>query len=396
MRIGIDVSTWVNGRGFGRFTRELVSALVKVGADHEWVLFSDREDVGYPALPNVQIVTVPQRRPVTEAAVASGRRRIVDMLAFTSAVKREALDVLFYPAVYSWFPAPVGLPVVLTIHDAIAEHFPALVFPGRLNRFFWWAKMRLANAQATRILTVSKAAKAEIVEHLRFSAEKIDVTTEGPNAIFKPIEDRDKQTRLRQEICQRYDMPKDGRYFVYVGGFAPHKNLLRLVDALEQLKKTVDDTNAHLILVGDYEGHGFHSNHVELQDRIEASPILSQSVRFTGFISDSELAGIYATALAMVFPSLSEGFGLPAVESMAAGTPVLASNRASLPEVVGDAGLLFDPTSVDSIVESMHSFLIDRELRHELRVRSLTRVRKFSWEIAAEKTLESIISSVSG
>ena len=386
MRIGIDASAWHNGRGFGRFTRELATALVELGTGHSFVFFFDRDG---PEGLDAERVVVHQSKAVTEAAVAGGSRSARDLLRFTAAAYRARLDVLFYPAVYSWFPCPPGLPNLVTFHDAIPERFPALVFPQLGARTMWNLKVRLARLQATRFLTVSRSAKEEIVRHLGVEPELIDVTTEGPKAVFRPVSSKADAERVRAEVGARYGMPAHARYFTYVGGFAPHKNVVALVRAFAALKAARRD-DVHLLLVGDLASHGFHSNIDEIRQCIADDPALAASVRFAGFAEDAWLAKIYASAVALVMPSFSEGFGLPAIEALACGTPVLASAQGALPEVVGDAGLFFNPDRVDEITACMQRLLENGDLGRDLAQKAIRRAREFSWNRGARLALDAI------
>jgi alpha-1,3-rhamnosyl/mannosyltransferase len=307
------------------------------------------------------------------------------MLRFTAAVRRARPDVLFYPAVYSWFPCPPGLPNLLTLHDAIAEHYPQLVFPERRFRMLWNTKVRLARWQATRFLTVSQAARREIETYMGIEGAKIDVTTEGPKAAFQMLPDRArKETRAR--LCERFALPDGARYYTYVGGFAPHKNLLGLARAFAR----VAAPDVHLLLVGDIDSSGFHSNIDELRRLVTGDAALAGRVHFTGYVDDALLARIYATSIATVLPSFSEGFGLPAVESMACGTPVIGADAGSLPEVIGDAGRLFNPHDLDALTACLRELAGDSRLAAELQERALARAGQFSWDAAARLALASI------
>lgn len=386
MKIGIDASCWFNGRGFGRFTREIINALLQLKTDHRFTLFFDRE-CGL-ALDADQIV-VEQSRQVTDAAVADGSRHPIDVLKFTVAVARTRPDVMFYPAVYSWFPCLPGLPNVLTLHDAIAEHYPNLVFPGIRGRALWNLKVKLARLQATRILTVSNAAREEIVRYMRVDPARIDVTTEGPKSVFQPLGSLCAEHDAREELCRQYALPSGSRYFSYVGGFAPHKNVLGLIRALATMGAHAA-APPHLLLVGDIGSHGFHSNLDDIKRTIVDYPDLGSRVHFTGFVEDDLLARIYATSLALVLPSFSEGFGLPTVEAMACGTPVLASSVGSLPEIVGDAGLLFDPLNIPQMAACLREIATDENLSRRLRERARQRASQFSWAAGARLALASI------
>lgn len=390
MKIGIDISTWHNGRGFGRFTREIVAALLRQGASHEFVLFGDSATTAASDFEGVREVLVKTNNKVTESAISDDSRSLLDVFSFSKEVYKAKLDVMYYPAVYSWFPAPPGLPVILTVHDAIAEHYPELVFPRWRNRIMWGLKMRLALMQADRLITVSEAARREIHEHLGVSLNLIDLATEGPNTIFTPPVDSAQRELERTRVASAFDLKPGASLLAYVGGFAPHKNLHGLLRAFERLASDETFSTVRLLMVGDYGGHGFHSNFADLKAYVDGSALLAERVLFTGFVEDDLLAAIYRASVAVVFPSFSEGFGLPAVEAMACGTPVLASNRASLPEVVGDAGILFDPNDIESIRFAMASVLDSEVTLVELRKKAELQASKFTWEAAAAGVMGSI------
>lgn len=384
MRIGIDASCWWSRRGFGRFTRELVTAMFEESRDHEFYLFVDRQPEPEMIKPNVKIIQVEISQPVTEAAVAEGSRSVGDIWSFTRAVSAQPLDVMYFPAVYSWFPAPFRLKTVVTLHDAIAEHFPSLIFPDWKGRLFWSLKMKLARWQANRIMTVSNAAKKEIVKYLHINPDIIDVVSEAADPKFKPVLDPQKRIAARQ----RAGLPENVRTIVYVGGLAPHKNITGLLKGLAAAvdKGGIDDV--HLALVGDLEGDGFHSHYDELLEQVQNDTRLDGRVHFTGFVSDEDLVTLYSDALAVTLPSFSEGFGLPAIEAMACGVPVLASSAGSIPEVVGDAGLYFDPHQVKQITDAIHQLATHADTLEQLKQKASHRAAQFTWSRAAKMALD--------
>jgi len=384
MRIGIDAACWWSRRGFGRFTRELLKAMFDRPGDNEFCLFVDREPTAEMLQANVQLVEVKINRHVTEAAVASGSRSVRDLFAFSHAASKQSLDLMFFPAVYSWFPVRPGLPVVVTLHDAIAEHYPELIFPDLKGRLLWSLKMRLATWQTRRVITVSEAAKEEIVQHLGFDAAFIDVVSEAADPRFHQITD----TALLASARVSCNLPTSSRIIVYVGGFAPHKNLTGLLEGFELALGKGGMEDVHLVLIGDPGGDGFHSNYMDLQDKIATSAELRRRVHFTGFVSDEDLIALYSGALAVVLPSFSEGFGLPAIEAMACNVPVLASQLGSLPEVVGNGGLYFDPHDVAQIATAIARISTEPETLAALREKAFNRSKQFTWSRAAELTLE--------
>ena len=390
LSVGVDATTWWNDRGFGRFTRELVKALVaRADPRVRYTLVTDRIPEGAELPDGVDVVTAAGGRTVTEAAVQDGARSPQDMLRLGLAVARARLDVFFFPAVYSYFPLVAPVPSVVCFHDCIAERFPELTFPTARNRRLWQAKTELARRQCRRAMTVSRASARDLQEILRIPPHRIDVVTEAADPIFRPS-DRQLGAAVRAEL----GVPADRRLFVYVGGLNPHKNLLRLVDAMRAVVATRRD--AHLAIVGDLSGRGFYDNAQELRARVEADPALRGHVTFTGYLSDARLVDLYAATYAMVFPSLWEGFGLPAVEAMACGVPVLASRRASLPEVVGATGRYFDPEDPRDIAATLLGLLEDPTVRDTLARAALARSARFSWDTAAALAEQSFLRCATG
>jgi len=383
VRIGIDATCWWNNRGFGRFTRELLEAILRLDSGHRFFLYVDQPLDAFDGDSSVTVVQVATGRPTTAAAVDGGNRSPLDMLKMGRAVANSSLDVMFFPAVYSWFPVPGKLPTLLTLHDAIAERFPELIFPKLRNRLFWQLKMRLAIANSTRILTVSNAAREEIVQYIKVPRERIDITSEAPGEHFRPVTDP-----ARVDAAKRAaGVPGGVPYIVYVGGLAPHKNLLGLLEGFDLALQDANLGDLTLVLVGDFKGGGFHSDVESLQQRVERSDRLTGRVFFTGFVTDDDLVALYSDALAAAMPSFSEGFGLPAVEAMACGAPLLSSDRGSLPEVVGGGGLYFDPEDWSSIAAQITRLAGDAQLRAGLAEKAAEQAASFTWERAARSTL---------
>jgi glycosyltransferase involved in cell wall biosynthesis len=380
MRIGIDATCWWSRRGFGRVTRMLLPAMMDQPRGHELCLFVDRAPPALMQRPGVEIIQVPTTQAVTEAAVASGSRSLRDLWAFSRATATAGLDLMFFPAVYSWFPLRPGLRSVVTFHDAIAEHFPQLVFPDWRGRWLWALKVRLARLQARRIMTVSNAAREEISLYLGIARERIDVVTEAADEHFRPVTDAD----VRAAARRRAGLPAQATLLMYVGGLAPHKNLAGLLAGFSQARSRGGLEQVHLAMVGDIKGDGFHSHYEELQAIVNADVQLRTHVHFTGFVPDEDLAALYSDAVALCLPSFSEGFGLPAIEAMACGTPVLGSRAGSIPEVVGAAGILFDPHQPAEIADAIRRVVQTSGAAARMRQTALARARLFTWSHAAE------------
>lgn len=383
IEVGVDATTWWNERGFGRFTRCLVGAMSRRSGRFRYTLVVDREpDTSLPA--EARLLRVDVRRTVTESARGSSSRSLADMWALSRSVSRRGFGVFFFPAVYSYVPLLTRVPTVVGFHDTTAERYPELMFPTRRNHLFWKLKVAIALRQAHRVMTVSEASARDLRQFLGVAPERIDIVWEAAHPCFRPVHDPD----LAHEARRRLGIPPTAPLLVYFGGLNPHKNVLGLLRAFPR----VLDSHPHCVLaiVGDLSGRGFHDNAAEVGAFIEKSPRLRPNVRLTGFIADEELVVLLNAATAFVLPSLAEGFGLPAVEAMACGLPVLASNRGSLPEVVGDAGVYFDPESPSEVADAIVGLLADSPRRRRLSARALARAAEYTWDRAAEQAEASL------
>jgi glycosyltransferase involved in cell wall biosynthesis len=288
-----------------------------------------------------------------------------DLLAMSAAVARQRPDAVFFPSVYSFFPLMPPRRALLGVHDTMADRFPAFAFDSRTQQRFWRWKMRLALSQCRDIVTVSQYSKDTIAAHWRLPQNRIHVIPEGPAAVF-----------------QLRDVPKRD-IVLCVGGLSPNKNLATLVRAFAKVRGDYE-----LVIVGDYQSDGFKTCYTELRALAAGLP-----VRFVGRITDEELCLYYNQARVLAFPSLEEGFGLPAVEAMACGLPVVAHKAHALAEVVGDAGLLVNATDEDQLAAGIGRVLEDPSLAAQLRTRGLARAARFSWDRAADE-LQNIFDSI--
>jgi glycosyltransferase involved in cell wall biosynthesis len=268
------------------------------------------------------------------------------------------------------------------LHDTTAERHPELIFPTRRGRLLWTLKTRWALWRADLIFTVSEAAKADIIRTFGVIEHRVKVVPDAVDAGFRPLGDRAQTAR----VLARYGLHGEDRVVLYVGGIAPHKNLETLIDAYASLIRGPGPGSAKLVIVGDIQENVFHSNYPAVRDRV-ARLGLGGHVVFTGFVPDPELVHFYNASEVLVLPSFAEGFGLPALEAMACGIPVVASRAGALPEVVGDAGLFFSPHAPLELRDRLQELLEDQGLREELARRGLRRAREFSWERSAQAAL---------
>jgi len=271
-------------------------------------------------------------------------------------------------------PPLVPCRAVVTIHDCIHLMFPQYL-PNRFAYGYARATLWAAAKRAERIFTVSETSKADILRYCDVPAERIVVVYNAIDDRFATPPDVEAVERVRE----RYQL--NGPFALYVGNIKPHKNLERLIDAFDLVRRGGYE-RLELLIIGDQI-----SKYPRLRRAVDKHK-LHKHVRFLGFVADDTLAALYRLATVFVFPSLYEGFGLPPLEAMASGTPVVTSNRSSLPEVVGDAAVLIDPYSAASIAEGIQRVLSDQDLRRTLTERGLARARQFSWESSIRRIHE--------
>jgi glycosyltransferase involved in cell wall biosynthesis len=383
MRIGVDAACLANRRGYGRFTLELLRAMLALAPDDEFVFFVDEQARASLPLsaPNLRTVTVNPRVSPTTAAAADGYRSPQDMLRFTAAVWRERPDVFLSPSVYTYFPLPPRQRLVVVVHDAIAERFPELTLPSRRARAFWRLKVGLALRQARLVLTVSDFAADELQSVLRVPAARIRVATEAAAAAYRPTECR----REIEAAAVRAGLPADARWIVYVGGFNPHKRVDRIVRAHARLLRE-GGAPIFLLLVGSTSGDVFHGEIDAIRRAIDDAGT-GEYVRWPGFVPDDELRHLHSGALALVLPSESEGFGLPAVEAAACGTPVIATTASPLPQLLEGGGIFIPPGDEDALAAALVLLAGDEDLRRTYGTQARRRAAELTWDASARSAL---------
>ena len=387
MRIGVDATCWANGRGYGRYTRHLLPALVSLGRHHEFVCFLDARaaDTFDLKAPNLRAVLVKQSRSPTEAASADGNRSPADMLRMTGAVWRERLDVFFSPSVYTYFPLPPFLSAVVTVHDAIAERFPELTLPSPRARLLWKLKVGLAVRQARLVLTVSDFASADLTRYLRIPQERIRVAVEAPAPAFQPVHD---PNRL-ELLTRRLGIPSSARWFIYVGGFNPHKHVEDIVRAHAEAIRRAPADPPYLLLVGTIDADVFHGSQALIRRAIDEAGT-GTMVKWTGFVPDEELTFLHSRALALVMASACEGFGLPAVEAAACGAPAIATTESPLPQLLAGGGIFVAPGDHAGLSDAMVTMMTDEAGRNRMAVEALRRARELQWPRTAEAALATL------
>ncbi len=387
MRIGVDATCWNNRRGYGRHLRSLFNAVCNLDHSNEYVLFVDTPlDSLLQPLPPAQLTQVAVRVPAAVAAKAEGRRSLADAWSMSRALSSAALDCLIFPTIYSYVPVFTRAKKVLIIHDVIAERLPQHVFPNQTGRMWWRLKSKLARAQADRIVTVSEYSRRTLIAEFGLEADRVKVVGEAPDPIFRPLAEAAPPPAVTSQGVTNQGVTRHGRLLTYVGGFGPHKNLSRLLDAFEKLSAQPRFDDLSLVLVGDYETDPFYSGYGELRKRLAGSAI-EQRVIFPGFLPDEDLVQLMNCSSLIVLPSLMEGFGLPAVEAAACGIPVVATEQSPLKELLGDGVLAFDPYDTGALQRSIERILEDESLRRRMSQAALRAARTLGWPQAASELI---------
>jgi glycosyltransferase involved in cell wall biosynthesis len=365
MRIGINTLACMPGRsgGDGRYVRELVARLTNIDRDNHYYIFIApwNEEWFRVSGPRAHRVMCPAPR-------AFSARVLWEQLFLPMYAARLRLDLFHAPVNV----APLAMPcrVVLTLLEAEPFMFPETIpLPLRL---YWQAMRRLSAKRASRILAISNSSKDELVQYMGLRADSIAVTHLGVD-LDRFTGSSDPQVTLLPELA-------GAPYFLWTGRAYPRKNVVRLVEAFGALKRR--GLPHRLVLVG-VQGWGSS----ELQTAIEQLGTYRQCVLIPGYLSDATLVALYQHADAFVFPSLHEAFGLPVLEAMACGAPVITSTTTCLPEIVGDAAITVNPTHTREIEEAMYRIATEPGRRAELVERGLRRTRQFTWEQNAREVV---------
>jgi glycosyltransferase involved in cell wall biosynthesis len=323
----------------------------------------------FPRL-RTRVTTLPTRNPAV--------RILWEQLWQPVELRRERIDLLHSMAFVQ--PLVLGCAGVVTIYDLSFFLFPQRL-PSWRRAYLRWGTASSAR-RATRVIAISSSTKHDIVRLLGVSESKVDVVACGVDDDFRPIESKEQLESLRRK---RHLPPE---MLLFVGTLEPRKNLTTLLRSYALLRQRFDPPP---LVVGGPKGW-HHEEVFALAEELG----LQEHVRFPGYIPRDELPHWYNAALLFVYPSLYEGFGLPPLEAMACGTPVVASNTSALPEVVGDAGLLVEPTDAEGMADAMYRVLADSELKDTLRAKGLERARAFSWQRAARETARTYDRAMSG
>ncbi len=359
MKIGVDARLYgaQKNRGIGRYIEKLLSYLGKIDRDNEYVIFlkKDNWDLFDPPSANFtkQLLDIPWY---------SVKEQIVVPLL----LNKFKFDLVHFP--HFNVPLFYRRPYVVTIHDLIMTHFPSSRATTG-SQFIYWQKIKVARflikqaaQRAAAVITPTSYVKQDVESKLGVGADKVFAIYEGVD-------------QLAVQAAELSDWPITKPFFLYVGSAYPHKNLEFLVKVF---KKFNQNKKWQLVLVGRKDF---------FYQRLEQEVVRQDNDIIIRPASNEELTALYRQAVAFVFPSLAEGFGLPPLEAMSQGCPVIASRASCLPEVLGEAALYFDPAVPDSLLSAWQKITTDNKLAAELKAKGKERARSFSWQKMAEQTL---------
>ncbi len=320
------------------------------------------------------------RRPI-ETALRPGRVSRVEAsvspfgLAQQWRIPRLAGEIgaQIYHSPYYLMPYRMRLPTLFTLYDLIPQLFPRYV--SLRARLLYRLATRLALRAATHVITISEATRADLLSHFDYPEERVSAIPLAPGPEFVP-QSEGAQRRIRR----KYHLPE--HFVLFLGINKPHKNLENLIKAWKRVLDASSQPRLMLAIAGAWDERYPQAKVMALRGE------LTHSIRFLGPIPEGDLPALYSAATLFVFPSFYEGFGLPVVEAMACGTPVACSNRSSLPEVAGTAGVLFDPHDPADIAAAVVRLLSDHELRSQKSEQGLQQASQFSWEHCAAQTLD--------
>lgn len=371
IRIGIDALAWNDNTGYGRFCREIVSALLRIPIRYSFTLLLE-PDTNPPA--GVEVVRCPRGRHA-----GSAMRTVPQLLGQAWTIARIPTDLWFFPSPLHFVPVLARVPVLVAVHDTMPFSYPRLIFPSLARRLAWRMKLRLAVQQASHLITVSHHARTSIARHFHLAESSISIVGEAPAAIFRPRED----SAALAAISERLGIPAGARMVIYHGALAPHKNLRMLARVFAKLCLEPTFTDVYLVLAGSQDGSSREEFHA-----LQSICLGLDRVKFAGVLDDYDLTLALNRATLAVLPSLEEGFGLTGLEAAACGTPLIATRSSALPQVLCDAAVYFEPRDENALYEQLAGLLADVDRRNTLRERGIERAAALSWESSAMRLME--------
>ncbi|MBB6714181.1 glycosyltransferase family 4 protein [Clostridium gasigenes] len=364
MKIGIDgrAAKWYRGTGIGTYTYQLINSLNKVDSKNDYLIF----------LPNGSSLNLKDNFAV-ETAEELSKKNFWDDVRTPNTFPYHDMELYHVPQNGVGLSENINCLKAITLHDIIPLRMPETVSDRYLNIFNNELPKIIQNCDG--ILTVSEFSKQDIAKEFNFPKEKIFVTHLAAEDIYRPLN----KDLCKKNLCDKYGIKDD--FILYVGGFSPRKNILGIIEAFSLLDSTIKK-DLKLVITGK-KGISY-----ELYKKRTEDLFISSSVIFTDFIPLNDLPTFYNASKLLVYPSFYEGFGLPPLEAMACGTPVISSNVTSLPEVCLDSAILINPYSISELKLSIENVLTDDTLRLTMIQKGLLTSSLYTWENTALQTIK--------
>lgn len=371
MNIGIDIraSKWYRGTGIGTYTYQLINAINNLKSNDKFTLFSDNSLIDIKFNHNFKIDIIPSKET----------NNFWDNVKTPPQLKCNTLDIYHSPQNGIGLPLEHNVPFVITLHDTIPLHMPETVGDNYLKLFN--NQMSSIIKRCDGIITVSEFSRQDIAKDFGFPKEKIYVTYLASEPIYRPL-----NKNICNEILKKYySIPNN--YILYVGGFSPRKNICGLIEAFSIVEKKLPK-DMKLVIAGN-KGKSY-----QIYKTLSEKLNISEKVLFPGFIPMEHMPYLYNGAKLLVYPSFYEGFGLPPIEAMSCGIPVIASNVTSIPEILGDSALLCSPNDISDLSDKILMCTYDENIRNKLIKSGFDKSNSLTWNETAKNTISSYKSIV--
>lgn len=364
MKVAIDARgiNWYKGTGIGTYTDRILTYMVKNHKENFYHIYWSGNKYQSFDKENTKIVLASKKQ-----------HRFFEQYYFPQNLRDESIDIYHVPQNGIGISENICCKKVITVHDLIPYILPETVGPSYLTKFLKEMPRIINTADA--IITVSECSKKDILKFFPIDADKIFVTPLAADDKYKPI---DKELS-KNKVYLKYNIKKP--FILYIGGFSPRKNVASLIKAFSMVHKNLDK-DYDLVIVGSDRDDSQKLKDYCCQLNIDGS------TKFTGFINNSMMPFFYNASDLFVYPSLYEGFGLPPLEAMSCGTPVITSDTSSIPEVTGDSAILIEPGDTESLMYSIEAILNEKTIWNELNLKGLERSKKFSWKKTAQNTVK--------
>ncbi|MDD7792668.1 glycosyltransferase family 4 protein [Clostridium sp. 'White wine YQ'] len=365
MRIGIDgrASKWYRGTGIGTYTYELIYNLNLIDTINDYFLF----------LPENSSFTSLNKNFTNKKVDENPNENFWENVSLPNIIKDNDLDLYHIPQNGVGLPTELFCKSVITLHDIIPLRMPETV--SERYKYIFYNHIPKIIDNVSGIITVSEFSKEDIAKEFNYPKDRIYVTPLAAENIYKPLD----KNLCKSLLNKYYSINKS--FILYVGGFSPRKNIVGLLESFSKLKEKYKHPLSLVIT-------GKHGISYEIYKNKAISLNIDKDVLFPGFIPMEHMPIFYNSAEMLVYPSFYEGFGLPPLESMACGTPVIASNSTSIPEILQDSAILINPQNINEIIDAMYNFLINEDLKNQYIVKGFSKSKEYNWKNTAIQTLK--------